>query len=55
MGSEISANHPKIKDASLIDLRPLMLVEVMRKIWVGLIMKKKVIFWEKYELIDKSL
>ena len=26
----------------------------MRKIWVGLIMKKIAIFWEKYELIDKS-
>ena len=31
-----------------------MLIEVMRKIWVGIVMKKIARFWEKWELIDKS-
>ena len=31
---------PKIEDPTLKDLRPLMLVEVIRKIWVGLLMNK---------------
>ena len=53
-GAKFLQMIPKIKDAGLKDLRPLMLVEVMRKIWVGLIMKKIATFWEKYDLIDKS-
>ena len=53
-GAEFLQIIPKSKEASLNDLRPLMLVELMRKIWVGLIMKEIAIFWEKYELIDKS-
>ncbi len=31
---------PKIPDPSLLDLRPIMLVDVLRKIWVGLLMEK---------------
>ena len=45
---------PKIQDPSLDDLRPLMLVEVMRKIWVGLIMEKIRRFWAKWKLIDEN-
>ena len=32
---------PKITDPALKDLRPLMLYEVLRKIWIGTIMEKK--------------
>ncbi len=45
---------PKVQDPSLADLRPLMLVEVTRKIWVGLIMGKIANFWKKWELIDPA-
>ena len=45
---------PKVQDPTLDDLRPLMLVEVMRKIWVGLIMEKIRRFWAKWELIDEN-
>jgi len=31
-----------------------MLVEVMRKIWVGLITRKIASFWEKHKLINPS-
>ena len=45
---------PKNSDPKLSELRPLMLVEVMRKIWVGLIMRKIAAFWEKWKLVDQS-
>ena len=31
---------PKVTDPTLADLRPLMLFEVLRKIWTGVIMEK---------------
>ena len=43
---------PKILDPGLEDLRPLMLVEVTRKIWVGLIMARIADFWSRWGLID---
>ena len=45
---------PKILNPSLEDLRPLMLVEVTRKIWVGLIMGHIAKFWERNGLIDEA-
>jgi hypothetical protein len=45
---------PKNSEPKLSELRPLMLVEVMRKIWVGLIMRKIASFWEKWNLVDQS-
>ena len=45
---------PKIQDPSLADLRPLMLVEVTRKIWVGLIMGRIADFWKRSSLIDEA-
>ena len=45
---------PKINNPGLEDLRPLMLVEVTRKIWVGLIMGKIARFWAKHGLIDEA-
>ena len=45
---------PKKKEAGLSDMRPLMLVEVTRKTWAGLLMKKVASFWEKHKLIEKS-
>ena len=45
---------PKNSDPKLSELRPLMLVEVMRKIWVGLIMRRIASFWEKWNLVDQS-
>jgi len=46
---------PKDKeDPGLEDLRPLMLVEVTRKIWVGLIMDKIADFWNRWGLIDQA-
>ena len=45
---------PKIIDPGLEDLRPLMLVEVTRKIWVGLIMAKIADFWKETGLIDEA-
>ena len=53
-GDKLLQIIPKIKGAGLKDLRPLMLVEVMRKVWVGIVMKKIARFWEKWGLIDKS-
>jgi hypothetical protein len=41
-------------DPGLDELRPLMLVEVTRKIWVGLIMGKIADFWSKHHLIDQA-
>ena len=45
---------PKIEDPELDDMRPLMLVEVLRKIWMGLIMQKIAEFWRKWSLLDES-
>ncbi len=45
---------PKVVDPGLDELRPLMLVEVTRKIWVGLIMGKIADFWARNELIDSA-
>ncbi len=45
---------PKVQDPSLDELRPLMLVEVTRKIWVGLIMAKIAGFWSRNNLIDEA-
>ena len=53
-GRRLLKTIPKIKDAGLSDLRPLMLIEVMRKIWAGLVMNKIAKFWEKWGLVDKS-
>ncbi len=38
--TKILAPIPKKPDPSIDDLRPLMLIEVTRKIWMGLIMNK---------------
>ena len=53
-GTRLLAPIPKIPNPELKDLRPLMLVEVMRKIWVGLITKKIASFWEKHGLINPA-
>ena len=45
---------PKIDDPSLKDLRPIMLVDVIRKIWVGLLMDKIRCAWDKWGLINTS-
>ena len=45
---------PKNEDPALDDLRPLMLVEVLRKLWVGLIMERIRKFWAKWNLIDEN-
>jgi len=45
---------PKICEPGLEDLRPFMLIEVTRKIWVGLIMKKIADFWDRWGLIDDA-
>ena len=45
---------PKISDPSLKDLRPLMLVDVIRKIWVGLLMNKIRQAWNKWNMFDES-
>ena len=46
---------PKKKEnPGLQDLRPLMLLEMTRKIWVGLIMMRIGDFWRKWGLIDES-
>ena len=45
---------PKISDPTLKDLRPLMLVDVIRKIWVGLLMNKIRQSWNKWNLFDES-
>ncbi len=53
-GNRLLAPIPKIPNPELKDLRPLMLVKVMRKIWVGLITRKIASFWEKHKLINPS-
>ena len=45
---------PKKTNPTIDDLRPLMLVEVMRKIWVGLLMKRIKAFWAKHSLINDN-
>ena len=50
---KILAPIPKKPNPTKEDLRPLMLVEVMRKIWVGLIMGRIRSFWSKHSLIDE--
>ena len=45
---------PKIVDPSLGDLRPIMLVDVLRKIWVGLLMDKIRQMWDKWGLINEA-
>ena len=44
----------KKEDPGLEDLRPLMLLEVTRKIYVGLIMMRIGDFWRKWNLIDEA-
>ena len=39
-GDCLLAPIPKVPDPTLSDLRPLMLFEVLRKIWTGVIMEK---------------
>jgi hypothetical protein len=51
-GTRLLAPIPKKPNPELKDLRPLMLVEVMRKIWVGLITSKITSFLGKHSLID---
>ena len=53
-GEKFLQTIPKKPEAGLSDMRPLMLVEVTRKIWAGLFMKKIARFWEKHGLIDKA-
>jgi hypothetical protein len=53
-GDCLLAPIPKVADPSLEDLRPLMLFEVLRKIWTGLIMDKLREFWKKWEMIDET-
>ena len=45
---------PKIPNPSLKDLRPIMLVDVIRKIWVGLLMDRIRKMWDKWGLINES-
>ena len=45
---------PKVQDPTLAELRPLMLVEGLRKIWTGMIMGKIREFWKKWRLIDET-
>ena len=44
----------RVTDPGLKDLRPLMLVEVTRKIWVGLIMHKIRHFWKRWNIINEN-
>ena len=53
-GSRLLAPIPKKTNPELKDLRPLMLVEVMRKIWVGLITGRVTSFLLKHKLINPS-
>ena len=53
-GDRLMQIIPKIEDPGLDDMRPLMLVEVLRKIWMGLIMRKIAEFWRKWGLLDES-
>jgi len=45
---------PKIDDPTLKDLRPIMLVDVIRKIWVGLLMDRIRKCWDKWGMINSS-
>jgi len=45
---------PKVVDPKIDELRPLMLFEVLRKIWTGMIMGKMRDYWNKYGLIDEN-
>ena len=45
---------PKIADPALKDLRPLMLVDVVRKIWIGLLMDKIQAVWVKWGMFDEA-
>jgi hypothetical protein len=51
-GTRFLAPIPKKNNPDLKDLRPLMLVEVMRKIWVGLITGRVTSFLLKHNLIN---
>ena len=44
---------PKVPDPdpSMDDLRPLMLVEVLRKLWVGIIIDKITTIWDRYDIL----
>ncbi len=53
-GTRLLAPIPKKPDPELKDLRPLMLVEVMRKIWVGLVTNRISAFWDKFGLVNPS-
>ena len=50
----LQAIPKKKEDPGLEDLRPLMLLEVTRKIWVGLVMNRIGEFWRKWGLIDEA-
>jgi hypothetical protein len=45
---------PKIKDPTLKDLRPIMLVDVLRKVWVGLLLNRVRIAWDKWGLMNET-
>ena len=47
---------PKVPDPdpSMDDLRPLMLVEVLRKLWVGLVIDKITQVWNAYDILAPS-
>ena len=45
---------PKIPNPTLNDLRPIMLVDVIRKIWVGLLMDRIRKMWDKWGLINEA-
>jgi hypothetical protein len=53
-GDSLLAPIPKVPDPTLEDLRPLMLFEVLRKIWTGLIMEKLRTYWVKWGLINEN-
>ena len=45
---------PKVVDPTLAELLLLMLFEVLRKIWTGLIMNRIREFWKRWGLIDEN-
>ena len=45
---------PKVPNPTEKDLRPLMMVEVMRKAWYSFSIKKMWLFLEKHKLIQKN-
>ncbi len=53
-GDSMLAPIPKVVDPTIDELRPLMLFEVLRKIWTGMIMVKLRDYWNKYGLIDEN-